>query len=47
MKLAEKTKESKNFIPSNHSPCFLKLTKRNEENHLIFKPEFSDFPCKW
>ena len=33
-------------IPSNHTPSFLKLPKRNGTNHLVFHPEFPDFPRK-
>ena len=33
-------------IPSNHIPSFLKLPKRNGTNHLVFQPEFPDFPRK-
>ena len=40
-------KRVENCIPSNHSPCFLKLPKQNGANRLIFQPEFPVFPCKF
>ena len=35
-----------NSIALNHSPYFLKLSKRNGTNHFIFQPEFPVFQCK-
>ena len=40
-------KRVENCIPSNHSPCFLKLPKQNGANRLIFLPECPVFPCKF
>ena len=40
-------KEQKNSITSYYSPYFLKLSKWNGVNHLIFQLEFPVFPCKW
>ena len=45
--LKKTKKRVENCIPSNYSPCFLKLPKWNCTNHLIFSPEFPDFPCSF
>ena len=42
---AEQTKKS--CIASKHSPYFLKLSKREGANRLIFQVKFPVFPCKW
>ena len=41
----QRTKENRKPVSSNYSPYFVKLSRRNGANHLIFQTEFPNSPC--